>query len=161
MDLNQCTFIGRFTADPKMKRNTHSGEIECTFTLAVNKAFSKKGITHFPPIVVRGEDKVKAVMKYCQVGKEVTILAEFQSKWYPPDKYGGKGVNFQIFEANRVIFGPDSQRVLKKKEGDRLFEMNRTVIIEEPLELIDAVKETIYDDIDDISLQLCKEEYDR
>lgn len=129
MDLNKCIFIGRLASDPKLKEHpTDPTQTRCTFTLAVNRRF-KKGKADFPRVVVWGEKKAKAVMEFCQKGKELTIVAEYQTEWYPPEKEGGEGVNFQIFRADEVIFGVDSQRVLREKERGRKDEMAETVPI--------------------------------
>lgn len=162
MDLNQCVFVGRLASDPKMKENPDPEKIRCTFTLAVNRQF-KKGKADFPRFVVWGEKKARAVMEFCQKGKELTVVAEYQTEWYPPDKEGGEGVNFQILRANRVIFGMDSQKVLREKEKARNDEMTKTVTIIHEGEVNQNMR--MYSDLPGVSEellnQLAKERYER
>ncbi len=152
MDLNQCTFVGRFTADPKLTESTNPDETKCNFTLAVNREF-EKGKADYPHFVVWGDKKALAVVEHCQKGKEVTVLARYHTEWYPPTKAGGKGINFQIFQANRVIFGIDSQKVLEEKEKIWAAEMNEVVTLEDS-------KTKIYKDVDAFLTEWSKERYD-
>ena len=133
MDLNKCIFVGRMTSDPKLIEDPEDPtQTKCTFTLAVNRRF-KKGKADYPRFVVWGEKKAKAVMKFCQVGKEVAVEAKYQTEWYPAENAWSKGVNFQIFRVDEIVFGMDSQKVQREKEAARKEEMNRTVELPLPI----------------------------
>lgn len=130
MDVNECVFVGRLASDPKIKEDPEDPtQTRCTFTLAVNRRF-KKGKADFPRFAVWGEKKAKAVMEFCQRGKEVAVIAEYQTEWYPAENSYTPGVNFQIFRASRVIFGQDSQKVLREKEAIRKGEMEEMFTVE-------------------------------
>ena len=119
MDLNQCTHIGRLTADPKLFDSEDPKSIRCTFRLAVNRQ-GKDGKPKADYIPVTCWGKVaEAVITHCKKGKEVTVLSEFQTEYYPPEKYGDTGTNFHTFRARRVVFGIDSQEELTRKQREQ------------------------------------------
>lgn len=163
MNLNQCIFIGRLVADPKIKEDADPEKTRCFFRLAVNRQF-KKGKADYPQFAAWGK-LAQAIMEHCKKGKELTVISEYQTEWYPPEREGGEGVNFRIFRANRVIFGIDSQEVLKEKEVARQAEMRRVVSIEvsgtdkEVESWGEAVVES-EEAIDRVLTQLAKERYE-
>lgn len=160
MDLNQCVFIGRLVSDPKIEENPDPKETRCIFTLAVNRPF-KKGKADFPRFAVWGEKKAHAIMEFCKKGKEITVVARYQTEWYPPEKEGGKGVNFQIFRADQVIFGPDSQKVLREKGAARKVEMNKTITILHEGEVDQNMRMYPAGTVEKILNQWAKERYER
>ena len=163
MDLNQCVFIGRLVANPKMKEDADPNNTRCFFRLAVNRPF-KKGKADYPQFAAWGKI-AQAVMEHCKKGKEVTVISEYQTEWYPPEREGGEGVNFRIFKANRVIFGIDSQEILREKEKAQQAEMQRVVSIEIPDtdKEVESWKEAVAgseETIDRVLTQLAKERYE-
>ena len=100
--INLITIHGRLTADPELKQ-TQSGVSVCTFTVAVDRSYSKgeDKITDFFTVVCwRG--LADMVSKYFCKGKEIIVSGEMQSrKWQDND--GNNRVSWEI-QANTVDF---------------------------------------------------------
>ena len=100
--LNIITIHGRLTADPEL-RQTPSGVSVCSFTVAVDRSFSK------------GEDKITdffnctawrgladTISNYFTKGKEIVVQGAMQSEKYE-DKDGNNRIAWKLI-ANSVDF---------------------------------------------------------
>jgi single-strand DNA-binding protein len=85
--MNKCILIGRLTKDPDL-RYTQSGTAVATFTLAVDRAFSKEKETDFIPIVV-WQKQAENCAEYIGKGSLVAVEGRIQVRTYEA-KDGGK-----------------------------------------------------------------------
>lgn len=100
--LNSITIHGRLTQDVELKQ-TSSGVDVCSFTVAVDRSFTKgeDKITDFFTVVCwRGLAEI--VSKYFTKGKEIIVSGKMQSrKWQ--DNNGNARVSWEI-QADSVDF---------------------------------------------------------
>lgn len=100
--LNNITIHGRLTQDVELKK-TQSGVAVCSFTVAVDRSYSKgeEKLTDFFTVVCwRG--LAEMVAKYFGKGKEILVNGEMQSrKWQDND--GNNRVSWEV-QANSVDF---------------------------------------------------------
>jgi single-strand DNA-binding protein len=85
--MNKCILIGRLTKDPDL-RYTQSGTAVATFTLAVDRAFSKEKETDFIPCVV-WQKQAENCANYIGKGSLVAVSGRIQVRSYEA-KDGGK-----------------------------------------------------------------------
>lgn len=108
--MNKAILMGRLTKDPET-RNTQTNNIQVTsFTLAVNRRFTKDGEQQADFInIVSWNKTAEFVSKYFKKGQQVGVIGRIQTRNYDDDK----GVKHYITEviAEEVYFA-DS-----KKEG--------------------------------------------
>lgn len=79
--LNKVTLIGNLTADTELKQTT-SGVSVCSFTIAVNRRFTKEGdqqTADFIPVVTWRKD-AEFVAKHFKKGTPILICGELQSR---------------------------------------------------------------------------------
>jgi len=94
--LNKATLMGRLTADPEL-RVTPQGTAVCSFTLAVNRSFTKQGEqpqADFIDIVAWGKT-AEFVSKYFNKGKLVAVAGRIQTRMWE-DKQGNKRKSVEI-----------------------------------------------------------------
>lgn len=108
--MNKAILMGRLTKDPET-RYTQTNNIQVTsFTLAVNRRFTKDGEQQADFInIVSWNKTAEFVSKYFKKGQQVGVIGRIQTRNYDDDK----GVKHYITEviAEEVYFA-DS-----KKEG--------------------------------------------
>ena len=108
--MNKVVLMGRLTKDPET-RYTQTNNIQVTsFTLAVNRRFTKDGEQQADFInIVSWNKTAEFVSKYFRKGQQVGVIGRIQTRNYDDDK----GVKHYITEviAEEVYFA-DS-----KKEG--------------------------------------------
>ena len=108
--MNKVVLMGRLTKDPET-RYTQTNNIQVTsFTLAVNRRFTKDGEQQADFINIVTWNKIaEFVSKYFRKGQQVGVIGRIQTRNYDDDK----GVKHYITEviAEEVYFA-DS-----KKEG--------------------------------------------
>lgn len=108
--MNKAILMGRLTKDPET-RYTQTNNIQVTsFTLAVNRRFTKDGEQQADFInIVSWNKTAEFVSKYFRKGQQVGVIGRIQTRNYDDDK----GVKHYITEviAEEVYFA-DS-----KKEG--------------------------------------------
>ena len=81
--MNKTTLIGRPTKDPELKFTPGTGTAVTTFTLAVDRRFSKdkEKETDFIPIVVWGK-QAEATANHSAKGKLIGIAGRIQTRSY-------------------------------------------------------------------------------
>lgn len=108
--MNKVILMGRLTKDPEA-RYTQTNNVQVTsFTLAVNRRFTKNGEQQADFInIVSWNKTAEFVSKYFRKGQQVGVIGRIQTRNYDDDK----GVKHYITEviAEEVYFA-DS-----KKEG--------------------------------------------
>jgi single-strand DNA-binding protein len=105
--LNICVLIGRLTKDPDL-RYTPNGKAVATFTLAVDRAFSKEKEADFIPCVAWGKTAENCA-NYIGKGSLVAVEGRIQVRTYEA-KDGGKRW------ATEVI--ADNVRFLDRRSSD-------------------------------------------
>lgn len=102
--LNNITVVGRITADPELKQ-VGSGVSVCSFTLAVDRSYAKKGEereTDFIPVTAwRGN--ADFVAKFAHKGDVVGVTGELHSRKYD-DKDGNKRTAYDVVANEISIF---------------------------------------------------------
>ncbi len=98
--LNICVLIGRLTKDPDL-RYTPNGVAVATFTLAVDRAYSKEKETDFIPCVV-WKKQAENCANYIGKGSLVAVEGRIQVRSYEA-KDGGKRWATEVI-AERVVF---------------------------------------------------------
>lgn len=101
--LNHIAIMGRLTRDPEL-RHTQSGKPVASFTVAVDRDFSKDGQRETDFIDVVAWNAVgEFVSKYFRKGSMIAVSGRLQSrKW--EDNNGNKRTNWEI-KADSVYFG--------------------------------------------------------
>lgn len=81
--MNSVVLIGRLVADPELRYIPSTGNAVGTFTLAVDRAFTKDGQkqTDFFNIVVWGK-QAEAVANYTSKGSQVAVRGNIQNRSY-------------------------------------------------------------------------------
>lgn len=81
--MNKVVLIGRLTKDPELKFTPGNGTAVTTFTLAVDRRFSKDGQREadFIPIVVWGK-QAESTANYMSKGKLMGVSGRIQTRSY-------------------------------------------------------------------------------
>ncbi|GLC30447.1 single-stranded DNA-binding protein [Clostridium omnivorum] len=81
--MNKVVLIGRLTKDPELKFTPGTGTAVATFTLAVDRKFSKEGQREadFIPVVVWGKP-AENTANYVGKGKLVAVSGRIQTRSY-------------------------------------------------------------------------------
>ena len=98
--MNNTVLIGRLTKDPEL-RFTKSGKAVATFTLAVNRTFSKSDEADFINIVT-WQKTAENSANYLGKGSQCAVNGRIQSRTY--DDKDGKRVYVTEVVANEVEF---------------------------------------------------------
>lgn len=111
--LNKAILMGRLTADPELKR-TQSNTAVTSFSLAVNRSFSKQGAekeTDFIDVVA-WSSTAEFVTKWFKKGQLVAVCGRIQTRTWE-DKQGNKRKSTEVI-AEEVHFAE-----AKKDSGPR------------------------------------------
>ena len=98
--MNSVSLVGRTTRDPEL-RYTGTGKAVTSFTLAINRTFSKSDEADFINIVT-WEKTAENVANYVKKGHQVAVAGRIQSRTY--DDKDGKRVFVTEVVANEVHF---------------------------------------------------------
>ena len=89
LNLNEVILCGRLTATPELK-TTPSGVSVCSFTLAVNRKYSKEGEQTADFInCVAWRERAEFISKYFKKGSSLCIMGAIQTRNFT-DQNGGK-----------------------------------------------------------------------
>ena len=87
--FNKVILIGNMTADPEL-RQTPSGVSTCSFSIAVNRRFSKEGEQACDFItIVTWRQQAEFVTRYFKKGKPILVCGSLQTRTWT-DKDGNK-----------------------------------------------------------------------
>ena len=111
--LNHITIMGRMVSDPELRR-TNSGVAVTSFTLAVDRDYTKEGAEKETDFIdcVAWKNTAEFVSKYFSKGRMAVVSGRLQMRSWT-DKDGNKRRNAEVV-ADNVYFG-DS----KKDAGDK------------------------------------------
>ena len=101
--LNKILLIGRLTADPELKQ-TQSGIPVVTFSIAVNRRFTKQGEQPQADFirVTAWRQQAEFVSRYFTKGKSIFVLGALQNRNWT-DQNGQKHYDFEVV-ADEVSF---------------------------------------------------------
>lgn len=100
--FNKVILIGNMTADPELK-NTQSGISVCTFSIAVNRKFSKEGEQACDFITIQAwRQTAEFVTRYFKKGKPILVCGQLQTRTWT-DKDGNKRYATEVV-ADEVSF---------------------------------------------------------
>ena len=111
--LNHITLMGRLTKDPEL-RHTQDGKAVTSFSLAVDRDFSKNKEADFIDIVAWGSTAEFAA-KYLSKGRMAVVDGRLQIRGWT-DKDGNKRRNAEVVASN-IYFG-DSKKESKDTRHD-------------------------------------------
>lgn len=80
--MNKVILMGRLTKDPELRYTSVNNTAVCSFTLAVDRRFSRQGEerqTDFIPIVVWSK-LAEFCSKYFQKGRQVAVVGRIQTR---------------------------------------------------------------------------------
>lgn len=114
MNLNKVMVIGRMTKQPDA-RNTPSGTVVCSFSVATNRSYSVQGQrrdeTEFVDVTAFGK-QAETIAKYFGKGDEIYVEGRLKkSTWEKKD--GSKGYRTDVI-LEKFEFG---QKVAKRADG--------------------------------------------
>ena len=115
--LNKAILMGRLTRDPEL-RHTQSNTAVCSFTLAIDRDYSKteQKETDFIDCTAWGKT-AEFVSKWFQKGVMAIVVGRVQSrKWQ--DKNGNKRTSVEV-NCAEVMFG-ESKKAQEKDNGSYL-----------------------------------------
>lgn len=107
--LNCVTLIGRLCAAPELK-TTPSGKEVCSFTLAVDRSYTKPGEQRqadFIPVVA-WESNALFVSRYFSKGSLIAVMGSIQSRIYTDNK-GNKRTSIEIKAEELSFCGSKSE----------------------------------------------------
>lgn len=107
--LNCVTLIGRLCAAPELK-TTPSGKEVCSFTLAVDRSYTKPGEERqadFIPVVAWGSNAL-FVSRYFSKGSMIAVMGSIQSRNYTDNK-GNKRTSIEVKAEELSFCGSKSE----------------------------------------------------
>ena len=125
--MNQVVLIGRLTRDPELRFTPGSGKATASFTLAVNREYSKEDKADFIRIVTWGKT-AENIAKYIGKGRLIAVKGSMQTRNYE-DK---NNVTRYITEvvADRVEF-LDYSKKSTNNESDDEYDFNKFEVVDE------------------------------
>ena len=120
--MNNCTFIGRFTADPALRRiEKDDGDDTCVarFTLAVQRRFKGKSKVNFLDFEI-WDSAAEVIVQYCHKGDVLIVNDSSARNNIYEDKKTGQTISKIVFRIEKFDFPSNIGLALvrKKKEDD-------------------------------------------
>ena len=109
--MNKVILMGRLTKDPELRCTSTNNLSVCSFTLAVDRRFSKQGeekqVDFIPVVAWRNQAEFCA--KYFQKGLKVVVVGNIQVRTWDDDE-GKKHYATEVI-ANEVYFAESKKNV--------------------------------------------------
>ena len=112
--LNRIVLIGRLTKDVDL-RSTQNGASVATFTLAVDRAFSKDKETDFIPVVV-WRAQAESCAKYLSKGKLSAVDGRLQIRTYEANDGSKRTIAEVVADAVRFLSPKGEQMEARNNE---------------------------------------------
>lgn len=112
--LNRIVLIGRLTKDVDL-RSTQNGASVATFTLAVDRAFSKDKETDFILVVV-WRAQAESCAKYLSKGKLAAVDGRLQIRTYEANDGSKRTIAEVVADAVRFLSPKGEQMEIRNKE---------------------------------------------
>ena len=111
--FDKVILIGNMTADPELKQTT-SGISVCSFSIAVNRRFSKDGEQACDFITIQAwRQQAEFVSKYFKKGKPILVCGQLQTRTWT-DKQGDKRYATEVV-ADEVSFVGNNESTTEQK----------------------------------------------
>lgn len=107
-NINKVILGGRLTADPELKQ-TNSGKPVCSFTLAVNRRFSRNNEADFITCVA-WDKTAEFVNTYFKKGSSLCVVGAVQTRSWEQDGQKRYATEVQVDEALFVDGKNDAQQ---------------------------------------------------
>ena len=107
--INSVVLMGRLTADPEL-RTTTTGKSVCSFTIAVDRGYSKNAEERQADFIniVAWESTANFVCRYFSKGSMIAIQGQIQTRRYE-DKTGAKRTAFEVVAREVSFCGSKSE----------------------------------------------------
>ena len=112
--LNVVVIMGRLTADPEL-RTTNNGISVTSFSVAVNRNYSKENQTDFINCVAWRQN-ADFITKYFTKGQMIAIKGSLQQNSYT-DKDGNKRTTYDVVVESADFCGSKSETGAARSEG--------------------------------------------
>jgi single-strand DNA-binding protein len=125
-DLNKIMLLGRLTRDPELKF-TNSGIAVCTFTIAVNRTFSKKGENDAQADFFRVKcwrNLAENCAKFLAKGRQVFIEGAIQTSSFTAED-GSKRNYWEVVARDVQFIGKGEQQV--SRSDDDAYDMDDNI----------------------------------
>ena len=116
--LNKAILMGRLVADPELRRTPNNNSVT-SFTLAVNRSFTRQGEqpqTDFIDIVAWGKT-AEFVSRYFVKGQQVAVAGRIQTRTWE-DKQGNKRKSVEVV-AEEVHFAEPKRDSQPRNDAPR------------------------------------------
>ena len=111
--FNKVILIGNMTSDPELKQST-SGVSVCSFSIAVNRKYSKDGNNECDFInIVAWRQQAEFVTRYFKKGKPILVCGQLQTRTWT-DNQGNKRYATEVI-ADEVSFVGSSENSTEAK----------------------------------------------
>ena len=123
--LNKAILMGRLTADPELRKTANETSVT-TFTLAVNRSFSRSGEqaqTDFIDIVA-WRSTAEFAAKWFTKGMQVAVSGRIQTRTWE-DKQGQKRKNVEVV-ADEVFFADSKKDGNTRNSSAEPFELDNS-----------------------------------
>lgn len=115
MSFNKVILIGNMTADPELKQTT-SGVSVCSFSIAVNRRFSKEGEQNVDFInIVAWRNTADFVTRYFKKGKPILVCGQLQTRTWT-DNQGNKRYATEVVADEVSFVGSNESPTEQKNE---------------------------------------------
>ena len=123
--MNKAILIGRITANPEL-RTTQSGNQNTTFSLAVNRNYTKEDGTRETDFIscTAWKKTAENIVKYCSKGSQIAIEGRIQTRSYDAQDGTKRYVtevlveNIHFLGKNEPKAGDKEQDIVKTNESD-------------------------------------------
>lgn len=97
LNLNKVILAGRLTADPELKKTTTNDTSVCSFTIAVNRRFTKAGEQPQADFIncVAWRQQAELLSRYFRKGSSVCIVGNIQNRNWT-DQQGNKRTTTEV-----------------------------------------------------------------
>ena len=114
LNLNKVILAGRLVADPELKKTTNTDSSVCSFTIAVNRRYSKPGEQAQTDFIdcVAWRQQAEFLSRYFRKGSSILIVGNIQKRAWN-DQQGNKRYTTEVI-VDEINF------VDSKGEGPRL-----------------------------------------
>ena len=134
--MNKAILIGRITANPEL-RTTQSGNQNTTFSLAVNRNYTKEDGTRETDFIncTAWKKTAENIVKYCSKGSQIAIEGRIQTRSYDAQDGTKRYVteilveNCTFLSKNEPKAGDKEKDIVKTEESDPFADFGNEVAL--------------------------------
>lgn len=117
MAFNKVILVGNLTADPELKQ-TQSGTSVCSFTIAVNRKYSKDGNNEVDFInVVAWSKQAEFVSRYFKKGKPILVCGQLQTRTWTDNQNNKRYATEVIADEVSFVGSNDTAEAKESAQG--------------------------------------------